>query len=84
VTEQAPRRDSAANEARLSCLHCGSTFGRLGRDHCHSNFTPGLHMVVDTALQCVDVICPQRRKRRRFADIVFSAMAIPMVQRVAY
>jgi hypothetical protein len=79
VIESGSRRDPASNEARLRCRHCGFTFGRITRDRRHPNFTPGLHMVVDTTLQRVDVIWPRCSKRRSFTDIVFSAMAIPKV-----
>jgi hypothetical protein len=36
-------------------------------------------MIVDLALQRVDIICPRCGTRRSFTNVVFSAMAIPKV-----
>jgi rubredoxin len=67
------------NEARLQCPQCGYPFGRLTADRRHPTFTPGLLMVIDLALQRVDVTCPRCGLKRSFTDVEFSAMAIPKV-----
>jgi ribosomal protein L37E len=82
VTEPTPLHDQKRNNARIECRKCGFTFGRLSADRRHPAFTPGLHMIVDTTLQRVDVICPRCGQRRSFTDIVFSAMAIAKVPKV--
>jgi hypothetical protein len=44
-------------------------------------FTPGVHIVVDTTMQRVDLICPRCNTRRSFTDVILTAMTIPEVVR---
>jgi len=78
VTAEA-RQGQRVNEARLQWRQCGYPFGRLSADRRLPTFTPGLHMVIDLALQRVDVTCPRCGVKRSFTDVVFSAMAIPKI-----
>ena len=48
-------------------------------DRRHPTFAPGPQMVIDLALQRVDVTCPRCGMKRSFSDVVFSAMAIPKI-----
>jgi rubredoxin len=60
-----------------TCHVCGFVLSRKSAGSHTPDYTPGVRVVVNLRHQWVELMCPRCGTRRKFTDIVFSAMTIP-------